>query len=135
MSAITTSTATTKQAVNSENAPPPAGAYSQAIVCGDLVFLSGQTPRDVSGARLSHLPFEDQVRQTLDNLNAVAGELGLSLHDAVKVTVYLKNPARAPDFDKIYRGYVAQPWPARSLVQSGFIDFELEVDAILKLRT
>ena len=122
-----------KQAVNSENAPPPAGTYSQAIVCGDLVFLSGQTPRDVSGNRLSHLPFEDQARQTLDNLNAVASELGLSLHDAVKVTVYLKNPARAPDFDKIYRGYVTEPWPARSLVQSGFIDFELEVDAILKL--
>jgi 2-iminobutanoate/2-iminopropanoate deaminase len=129
------SATTMRQAVNSENAPPPAGTYSQAIVCGDLVFLSGQTPRDASGNRVGHLPFEDQVRQTLDNLNAVASELGLSLHDAVKVTVYLKNPARAPDFDKIYRGYVAEPWPARSLVQSGFIDFELEVDAILKLRS
>jgi len=119
------------EALNTTQAPPPKGAYNQAIACGNFVFLSGQTPRDLEGRRLSHLPFESQARRALDNLEAVAEAGGLSLKDAVKVTVYLRDPSNAAAFDAIYRDYVSEPWPARTLVQSSFIDFDLEIDAIL----
>jgi 2-iminobutanoate/2-iminopropanoate deaminase len=119
------------RAIRTDRAPQPKGTYNQAIACGNLVFLSGQTPRDLDGRRLSHLSFDAQARRTLDNLEAVAETEGLSLRNAVKVTVYLRDPANAAAFDEVYRDYIAEPWPARTLVQSNFIDFELEVDAIL----
>jgi 2-iminobutanoate/2-iminopropanoate deaminase len=118
-------------AVNTGEAPQPNGTYNQAVGCGNLVFLSGQTPRDLEGNRLSQLSFAAQARQALDNLQAVARASGLSLRHCAKVTVYLRDPANAREFDLIYRGYVSEPWPARTLVQSSFIDFEIEVDAIL----
>jgi len=70
----------TGTAFEAESAPSASGSYSQAVRCGNLVFLSGQTPRDAGGVRHGDWPFEDQVRLTLDNLEAVARAAGLS-HD------------------------------------------------------
>jgi enamine deaminase RidA (YjgF/YER057c/UK114 family) len=70
----------------------------------------------------------------MDNLEAAANSAGLSLKDAVKVGVFLKNPADAKEFDEIYREYVTEPYPVRSLVQSTFAGFDIEVDAILVRR-
>jgi len=121
----------TGTAFQTELAPPAAGSYSQAVRCGNLVFLSGQTPRDASGVRHGDWPFEDQVKLTLDNLEAVARAAGLSLRDAVKVTVFLRDPRFAQRFDAVYATYVGVPAPARTLAQSNLDGFDVEVDAIL----
>jgi len=118
-------------AVSTDQAPKPNGTYNQAVAYGNLVFLSGQTPRDLEGNRLSHRTFDAQARQALDNLQAIAKASGLSLRNCAKVTVYLQDPANAREFDLIYREYVSEPWPARTLVQSSFVDFEIEIEAIL----
>lgn len=123
------------QAFTSAQAPRPAGTYSQAVRFGDLVFLSGQVPRTVDGIPQGHRPFDEQVRLTLDNLQAVAKEAGLSLRDAVKVTVFVRDPAsQAKAFDAVYATYVGAPFPARSFVQSSLNGFDIEVDAILAVR-
>ena len=115
----------------SKDAPPAAGTYSQAVEAGGFVFLAGQTPRDTNNKRHGDLPFPDQARMALDNLEAVAKAAGLSLRNAVKVNVYLKDPEDAKAFDEVYKNYVGTPPPARALTISPFKDFALEVDAIL----
>ncbi|MFC4277149.1 RidA family protein [Achromobacter aloeverae] len=111
--------------------PPPAGTYRPWARAGGLVFLAGQTPRDEAGVRHGDAPFDVQARMALDNLEAAARAAGLSLRSAVKVHVFLKNPSDAKAFDAIYREYVGDPLPARTLVQSGLLGFDIEVDAIL----
>jgi 2-iminobutanoate/2-iminopropanoate deaminase len=125
---------TTRKAFSSERTPPPAGTYSVAIQAQGLVFLSGQTPRDRDNVRHGDKPFEVQARMALDNLEAAANAAGLSLTDAVKVSVFLKNPSDAKAFDAIYARYVSEPPPARTLVQSNFEGFDIEVDAVLLAR-
>jgi reactive intermediate/imine deaminase len=125
---------TTRKAFSSERTPPPAGTYSVAIQAQGLVFLSGQTPRDRDNVRHGDKPFEVQARMALDNLEAAANAAGLSLTDAVKVSVFLKNPSDAKAFDAIYARYVSEPPPARTLVQSNFEGFDIEVDAVLVAR-
>lgn len=122
---------TTRKAFSSDKTPPPAGTYSVAVQAQGLVFLSGQTPRDVNNVRHGDKPFEFQARMALDNLEAAANAAGLSLKDAVKVGVFLRNPADAKAFDAIYAEYVADPPPARTLTQSNFAGFDIEVDAVL----
>lgn len=124
----------TRQAFSSDRTPPPAGTYSVAIQAQGLVFLSGQTPRDIHNVRHGDKPFAEQARMALDNLQAAAEAAGLSLRDAVKVNVFLKNPADAKEFDAIYAGYVGDPPPARTLAQSNFAGFDIEVDAVLLAR-
>lgn len=122
---------TNRQAFSCDQTPPPAGTYSVAVQAHGLVFLSGQTPRDRDNVRHGDKPFGVQARMALDNLEAAANAAGLSLKDAVKVGVFLRNPADAKEFDAIYAGYVGEPPPARTLTQSNFEGFDIEVDAVL----
>ncbi|MFJ5675596.1 RidA family protein [Streptomyces sp. NPDC093097] len=120
-------------ALRTAAAPTPAGTYSQAVRAGDLVFLSGQTPRHPSGERMTTEPFALQARRTLDNLQALAQAAGGTLHDAVKINVYLRDPAHKSEFDQIYRAYVSDPPPARTLTQTDLPGIPIEIDAILHL--
>ena len=103
----------------SRKPPPPAGTYSVAAQAGVLVFLAGQTPRDTDNVRHGDKPFEFQARMAMDHLEAAARAAGL------------KNPADAKAFDAIYATYVSDPPPVRTLTQSSFVDFDIEVDAVL----
>ena len=125
----------TRKAFTSERAPLPAGSYNIAVEAGGLVFLAGQTPRDRDNVRHGDKPFAFQARMTMDNLEAAANAAGLSLKDAVRVGVFLRNPADAKEFDAIYREYVGDPLPARTLTQSNFVGFDIEVDAVLVRRS
>jgi enamine deaminase RidA (YjgF/YER057c/UK114 family) len=120
-----------RKVFTSDTTPPPAGSYSVAMEAGGLVFLAGQTPRDRDNVRHGDKPFAFQARLAMDNLEAAANAAGLSLKDAVRVGVFLRNPADAKEFDAIYREYVREPFPVRTLVQSNFAGFDIEVDAVL----
>jgi enamine deaminase RidA (YjgF/YER057c/UK114 family) len=124
----------TRKPFTSDRTPPPAGAYSVAMEAGGLVFLAGQTPRDRDNVRHGDKPFAVQARMALDNLEAAANAAGLSLKDAVRVGVFLRDPAYAKEFDAIYREYVSEPFPVRTLTQSSLPGFDVEVDAILAKR-
>jgi 2-iminobutanoate/2-iminopropanoate deaminase len=122
---------TERRAFATDLAPQPAGTYSQALRVGDMIFLSGQTPRDLDGVRRGDLPFRGQVELVMQNLAAVAAAAGCSLVDAAKVTVYLTETADAAEFDEVYRRFIGMPAPARTLVRSPLVGFSVEVDAII----
>jgi 2-iminobutanoate/2-iminopropanoate deaminase len=119
--------------IATDRAPAPAGTYSQAIAANGLLWIAGQTPRAPGGTRITG-SFEEQARQTLDNVEAVAHAAGTTLSAAVKVNVYVRDTADRGKFDEIYREYVGHPAPARCLVQSDLPGFDIEVDAVLVLK-
>lgn len=124
-----------RRAFTSERTPLPAGSYSIAVEAAGLVFLAGQTPRDRNNVRHGDKPFAIQARMALDNLESAASAAGSSLKDAVRVGVFLRDPADAKEFDTIYADYVSLPWPARTLTQSCLVGFDIEVDAVLARRS
>lgn len=117
--------------ITTPTAPPPAGTYSQAIQANGLLFVSGQTPRQPDGTRLNDRPFAVQARQTLTNLEHIAGAAGTSLTHAVSVTCYLRYTDDRGAFDEIWAEFVTEPYPARAVVQSDLPGFALEISAIL----
>ncbi len=121
-----------KRQISTQSAPPPGGAYSQAIAAGNLVFLAGQGPFRPSGEKVDG-SFEDEARQTFSNLAAVAEAAGGSLADAVRVGVFLRDMDNFASMNDIYREFFPAPWPARTTVQSDLPGFEIEVDAVLSL--
>ena len=123
---------TDRTPIHAADAPPAAGPYSHAIKSAGLVFLAGQGPFRKDGSRVEG-SFEDQARQTFENLEAVAAAAGASLADAVRVGVYLRDMSNFPAMNSIYREFFREPYPARTTVQSDLPGFDIEVDAIISL--
>lgn len=120
-----------RNAIQTVNAPPPAGSYSQAIEHNGLVYISGQTGRWPDGRRATHEPFEQQAELAIANVQAIAQAAGTDLSNALQVTVYLKDPSKSQAFDAIYKEYVTEPFPSRAIVQSSLTVSDIEISAIV----
>jgi reactive intermediate/imine deaminase len=119
-----------KQAFIAPDAPAPAGPYSHAVRAGGTVYLAGQTPlHPETGAQAE--AFEDQVRQTLRNLEACARAAGASLADAVRMGVYLRDIKDFAVMNRVYEEMVPEPRPVRTTIQSELPGISIEIDAIL----
>ena len=121
-----------REPVLSNEAPAPSGGYSQGIVAGGFLYLSGQGPYDPSGKRVGTTVAE-QVHQVLSNLDAVARAAGGSLQSAVRVGMYLSDLAHFDEMDAEYRRFFSDPMPARTTIQSDLIGFDVEGDAVVFL--
>ena len=125
----------TKTAISTPSAPSAIGTYSQAVRCGDTVYLSGQIGLDPATMQLAE-GIDAQVRRVFDNLKAVAEAAGGSLADAVKLTVYLTDLAHFAKVHEIMAAYFKQPYPARAAVGVASLPRAalVEADAILVVR-
>jgi reactive intermediate/imine deaminase len=122
----------TRKPVLSQEAPQPSGGYSQGIVAGGMLYLSGQGPYDATGARVGETVAE-QVRQVLENLDAVARAAGGSLRNAVRCGMYISDMAHFDEMDAEYRRFFSDPMPARTTIQSDLVGFDVEGDAVVWL--
>ncbi len=114
--------------------PPPKGAYSPGVRAGDLLFVSGQVPRDPrTGALVGEGDVAAQTRQTLANLAGVLAAGGASLRDVVSVTVHLANVDDWAAFDAVYRDVMPPPWPTRTVVGAELRGILVEVTAVAYL--
>ena len=100
-----------------KNAPAAVGPYSQAIDCGDLVFLSGQIPLVPETGLVADGGLEAQAHQMFANIQAVLAEAGMSLSNVVKTTVFMTDLSLFAAFNSIYAEYFKAPYPARSCVE------------------
>lgn len=124
------------QPVATAAAPVAIGPYSQAIMAGNLLFISGQLPIDGAGDGAgSVLPegIAQQTRQVLANLAAIACAAGVPMERVVKLTVYLTDLAHFPVVNEIMAATLKPPYPARATVQVAALPRGalLEIDAVL----
>jgi len=104
-----------KKAINCQKAPGAIGPYSQAIETMGMVFVSGQLPID---AETGVMPqgAKEQTRQSLENVKHILEEVGLTMNDVVKTTVFLADMSLFAEMNEIYSVYFKAPFPARSAV-------------------
>ena len=101
--------------VSTDKAPAAIGPYSQAIVCGDMVFTSGQIPINPANGNIEATTIEAQAEQVMNNLKAVLEAAGSSLDKAVKTTCFLADMGDFTAFNGVYAKYFTTN-PARSCV-------------------
>lgn len=123
-----------RRCLTPQGAPPPQAPYSPAVAAGQLLFVSGQVPI-ANGKPLIGATFEEEVRQTLDNLKSVVEGCGTSMDQVLKVQAFLADMEDFAEFNRIYKEYFPIDPPARTCIQAGRLplDFKVEVEAIALL--
>ncbi|OGU61623.1 MAG: hypothetical protein A2X64_04865 [Ignavibacteria bacterium GWF2_33_9] len=124
-----------KQAILTSNAPAPIGPYSQAIIAeGKFLFISGQIPLTPSG-ELAGATIEEQTHQSIQNIEAILKEAGLTFSNVVKTTVLLKDMGTFGIMNQIYESYFGDSKPARAAYEVARLpkDVLIEIEAIAVL--
>ncbi|MFN7087780.1 MAG: Rid family detoxifying hydrolase [Burkholderiales bacterium] len=123
-----------KQVIHTDAAPQAIGTYSQAVRCGDTVYLSGQIGLDPATMQMV-AGVDAQIRRVLDNLKAVAAAAGGGLGDIVRLTVYLTDLDNFARVNEIMATYFAVPYPARAAIGVASLPRGalVEIDAVMHL--
>ncbi|MBI1343876.1 MAG: RidA family protein [Terrimonas sp.] len=106
-----------KKIVNTRMAPDPIGPYNQAILAGDLLFISGQICIDPSTGVLKNKDIQDETHQVMHNLKAILSEAGMDFTHVVKTSIFITDMNRFTEINEVYGKYFHDYFPARETVQ------------------
>ena len=122
------------KAIFTEKAPSPAGHYSQAIVSGGLVFVSGQLPIHPESGEIKPT-IEEQTHQVMNNLENILIASASSLDKVVKATLYISDISLWAKVNAIYAERFGSHKPARVVVPTRDLHFGclIEVEAVAEL--
>ena len=125
----------TRQIIHTDQAPAAIGTYSQAVKCGNTVYLSGQIPLDPATMTMKNASIEEEINQVFTNLSAVCKAAGGSLADIAKINIFLIDLANFAKVNEIMGQYFQQPFPARAAVGVASLPrgSQVEADAVMVL--
>ena len=111
---------------------PPDLPFSDAVLAGDTLYVSGHVGIDMKARRIP-AQLEDEVRLLMDGIKASVTQAGMTMHDVVNVTIYCPDLSLFERFNAVYRSYfTAGKYPARAFLGSGPLIFgaHFEITAI-----
>ena len=100
--------------IHTENAPAAIGPYSQAILSGNTLYISGQVPLNPATGAMAEGGITEQTEQVMQNIEAILAEAGFTFTDVVKSTCLLSDMANFQAMNEVYGKYYAENPPARA---------------------
>lgn len=105
-----------KRIINTSKAPSPIGPYSQAVVAGNLIYISGQIAIDPANNELISESIAAETHQVMKNLQAILDEAGTDFDQVIKTTIFLKDMDMFATVNEVYGSYFTGNYPARETV-------------------
>jgi 2-iminobutanoate/2-iminopropanoate deaminase len=102
--------------ITTQNAPAAIGPYSQAIVAGETIYISGQLGIEPKSGKLTDGGIIAETKQALENIKAVLLSAESNLTKVISTTVYLADMDDFAKMNEVYAGYFKEPYPARATV-------------------
>lgn len=106
-----------KNQIHSQHAPAAIGPYSQAILAGDTLYVSGQIPIDPATGEFAGEDIGTQTRQSLTNIQAILKRADMTMDNVVKTTVLLTDLKDFGVMNQVYATFFNAPYPARAAFQ------------------
>lgn len=103
--------------ISTINAPKAVGPYSQAINCGEFLFISGQMPIDPKSGEEVKKNYAKQAEQSMKNVVAILEESSMTVDNLVKTTIYLTDMSKFGEVNEVYKSFFGESYPARSCVE------------------
>ena len=117
-----------RKAIVTDKGPKPVGPYSQAIVEGDFIFVSGQGPINPGTGSLELGDARSETKRVFENIKAILTAAGSSLDQVVKCNVYLREIKDFAAMNEVYQSYFSPPFPARTTIQAGALPGGIAVE-------
>ncbi len=105
-----------KQIINTKNAPAPIGPYNQAILAGNMLFISGQIALKPAENILANADIIEETHQVMQNVKAILSEAGMDFNNVAKTTIFLSDMELFGQVNEIYGKYFDGDFPARETV-------------------
>jgi len=120
------------KAIFTENAPKPAGHYSQAIVHNGFVYVSGQLAIDPANGEKKLGSIEEQTEQVLNNIGAILLAAGSDLNHLIKTTAFIADNDLWGPVNETYKKVLGDHKPARAVIPTKELHygFLIEIDAV-----
>lgn len=124
-----------KHVIKTSKAPQAIGPYSQAVLAGNLLFVSGQIGLDPETQALVSDDFSKQAEQVLRNIESIVMAAGGRVIDVMRLTVYVTDLAYFDAFNEVIKTAFSEPYPARAVVEVSRLpkDALVEIEAIALL--
>lgn len=123
-----------KAIINTSNAPSPIGPYNQAILTGNMLFISGQICIDPATGELKNKDIQEETHQVMHNLKAILQEAGMDFGHVVKTTIFITDMNQFGEINAVYGKYFESEFPARETVQVSalpkFVNVEISMIAV-----
>ena len=123
-----------KTIITTTNAPAPIGPYNQAILTGNLLFISGQICIDPVSGDLKNKDIQEETHQVMHNLKAILQKAGMDFSHVVKTTIYITDMNQFGEINTVYGKYFESEFPARETVQVSalprFVNVEISMTAV-----
>ena len=118
-----------KRIINTSNAPKPIGPYNQAVISGDLMFISGQVAFDPNTDELVLDDIQSETKQVMENLKSILEEADLSFKNVVKTTIFLSDMDDFQQVNEVYGSYFSNDQaPARETVEVSRLPKDVNVE-------
>lgn len=130
-----------KTVITTASAPAPIGPYNQAILSGNLLFISGQIAIDPATGELVKGDIREETHQVMKNLKAILAQAGMDFGQVVKTTIFLTDMHQFAQVNEVYGSYFPATlpdgqsgYPARETVQVSalpkFVNVEISMIAV-----
>ena len=106
-----------KKIIFTADAPAPIGPYSQAVMTGNLLFVSGQIPIDPATGAVVAGDIQQEAQQVMLNIGAVLKAAGLAYQHIIKTSIFLKDMNNFGAVNEVYGRFFTGEYPARETVE------------------
>jgi len=106
-----------KKIIQSDQAPAPIGPYSQAVIAGNMIYVSGQIALHPVTGELVMSNLEVETRQVMENIRAILAQASVSFDAIVKSSIFLSDMAHFTRVNEVYASFFSGNYPARETVQ------------------
>jgi 2-iminobutanoate/2-iminopropanoate deaminase len=123
-----------KTIITTPSAPSPIGPYNQAVLAGNMLFISGQICLDPTSGELKNKDIQEETHQVMHNLKNILQRAGMDFSHVVKTTIFITDMHQFGAVNEVYGKYFVSDFPARETVQVSalpkFVNVEISMIAV-----
>jgi len=121
--------------IKTTNAPAPIGPYNQAVLTGNMLFISGQIAINPKTSELETKNLEEETKLVMENLKAILTEAGMTFENVIKTSIFISDMNNFAKINQVYGNYFnANTAPARETVEVSnlpkFVNVEISAIAV-----